>query len=83
MIIIEPKFKSGDYVINRFAGDIGIIDKITKKGYYHFKAYYGDMFHELRDAKNPLNDLQVNYQKFWDLCSEEEKKKKMDDIITK
>jgi len=76
----EPIFKPGDYIINRNAGDIAIIDKITKKNYYHFKAYYGSMFGELKDVKNPLFDLQVNYQKFWDLCNEEEKKK-LDDII--
>ena len=54
---------------------MAIVDKITKKGYYHFKIYYGNMFHEFKEAKNPLFDLQINYQKFYDLCTEEEKNK--------
>ena len=78
--MLEPKFNSGDYIINREAGDIGIIDKITKKGYYHFKYYYGNMFDELKDVKNSLFDLQINYQKFFDICNDEEKEK-MNDII--
>lgn len=78
--MIGPKFQPGDYIINRSAGDMAIVDKITKKGYYHFKAYYENMFHKLKDAKNPLNDLQINYQKFWDLCNDEEKNK-LDEII--
>lgn len=72
---VEPIFKPGDYIINKSAGDIAIVDKITKKGYYHFKAYYGAMLDELRDPKNSLNDLQINYQKFWEECNEEEKNK--------
>jgi hypothetical protein len=80
--MIEPKFKKGDYIINRNAMDMAIIDSITPKGCYHFKEYYGHMFHELKDAKNKLNDLQINYQKSWDLCTEEEKKK-LDEIIKK
>jgi hypothetical protein len=78
--MIEPKFQPGDYIINISAGDMAIVDKITKKGYYHFKAYYENMFHKLKDAKNPLNDLQINYQKFWDLCNDEEKNK-LNEII--
>jgi hypothetical protein len=38
------------------------------------------MFNELKDVKNKLYDLQVNYQKFFELCTDEEKKK-LDDII--
>ena len=72
---MEAKFKSNDYIINRTSGDMAIIDKVTKKNYYHFKAYYGSMFNELKDVKNPLYDLQVNYQTFFDLCTDEEKKK--------
>lgn len=78
--MVEPKFKKGDYIINRNACDMAIVDSVTTKGYYHFKVYYGDMFKKLKDANNKLNDLQVNYQKFWDFCTEEEKKK-LDDII--
>lgn len=78
--MIEPKFKKNDYIINRTANDMAIVDSITSKGYYHFKVYYGSMFDELRDPKNKLNDLQVDYQKFWDLCTDEEKQK-LDKII--
>ena len=76
----EPKFKPGDYIINRSSGDMAIIDKVTPKNYYHFKVYYGNMFHELKDIKDKNYDLQVNYQKFYDLCTDEEKKK-LDKII--
>ena len=79
--MIEPKFQKGDYIINRTSGDMGIVKGVTKKGYYQFTAYYGDMFHELKDVKNQNYDLQINYQKFYDICTEEEKKK-LDDIIT-
>lgn len=78
--MVEPKFKPQDYIINRSAGDMAIIKRVTKKNYYQFDVYYGAMFDELKDVKNKLNDLQVNYQKFWDLCTEEEKKK-LDGII--
>ena len=78
--MVEPIFKKGDYIINRNAGDMAIVDSVTAKGYYHFKVYYGDMFKKLKDVTNKRNDLQVNYQKFWDFCTEEEKKK-LDDII--
>ncbi len=77
---IEPIFKKGDYIINHTSGDMAIIDSVTPKNYYHFKAYYSSMFNELKDVKNKLYDLQVNYQKFFDLCTDEEKKK-LDDII--
>lgn len=69
---VEPKFNSGDYIINRSSGDIGVIDKVTPRNYYHFKAYYSAMFDELKDVTNKLYDLQVDYQKFFDLCTEEE-----------
>lgn len=77
---MEAIFKSGDYIINRTSGDMAIVKGVTKKGYYQFKAYYGSMFKELKDVKNLNYDLQINYQKFYDLCNEEEKKK-LDSII--
>ena len=77
---VEPIFKPGDYITNRTSGDLAIVDKVTPKNYYRFKAYYGNMFHELKDVKNKYFELQVNYQKFYDLCNEEEKKK-LDKII--
>lgn len=77
---VEPIFKPGDYITNRTSGDLAIVDKVTPKNYYRFKAYYGNMFHELKDVKNKYFELQVNYQKFYDLCNEEEKKK-LDEII--
>lgn len=78
--MIETIFKKGDYIINRHSGDMAIVKGITKKGYYQFEAYYGNMFKQLKDVKNYNYDLQVNYQKFFDFCTEEEKKK-LDNMI--
>jgi len=78
--MVEPIFKKGNYIINRASGDMAIVKGVTKKNYYQFDAYYGEMFKEFKDVKNLNYDLQVNYQKFYDLCTEEEKKK-LDDII--
>jgi hypothetical protein len=80
--MIEPKFQEGDYIINRKNGDMAIIKGITKKGYYQFEAYYGGMFEQLKDVKDKNYDLQINYQKFYELCDENEKKK-LDEIIKK
>ena len=38
------------------------------------------MFKELKDVSSKNFDLQINYQKFYDLCNDEEKKK-LDSII--
>ena len=78
--MVEPIFKPQDYIINRASGDMAIVKGVTKKNYYQFDAYYGGMFKELKDVKNSNYDLQVNYQKFFDLCTDEEKKK-LDDMI--
>ena len=80
--MIEPKFQKGDYIINRTCGDMGIVKGLTKKGYYQFEAYYGGMFKQLKDVKDKNYDLQINYQKFYELCNENEKKK-LDEIIKK
>jgi len=80
--MIEPKFKPGDYITNRKSGDLAIVKGVTKKNYYQFEAYYGAMFGELKDVKDKLFDLQVNYQKFYELCNEKEKKK-LNEIIEK
>ena len=80
--MIEPKFKKGDYIINKTSGDMAIVKGITKKGYYQFEVYYGNMFHRLRDVKNYNYDLQINYQKFYELCDEKEKNR-LDEIIKK
>jgi len=80
--MIEPKFQKGDYIINRTCGDMGIVKGLTKKGYYQFEAYYGNMFKQLKDVKDKNYDLQINYQKFYELCDENEKKK-LDEIIKK
>ena len=77
---MEAIFKKGDYIINKTSGDMAIVKGVTKKGYYQFEAYYGNMFNQLKDVKNYNYDLQINYQKFYDLCNEEEKKK-LDDLI--
>jgi len=80
--MIEPKFNPGDYIINRTSGDMAIVDKVTSKGYYRFKAFYGSMFNEFKDVKDKNFDLQINYQKFYDICNDEEKKK-LDELINK
>lgn len=77
---VEPIFKKGDYIINRSCGDMAIVKGVTKKNYYQFEAYYGAMFSELKDLKNLNYDLQVNYQKLFDLCNEGEREK-MNEII--
>ena len=78
--MVEPKFEKGDYIINRTNGNMAIVKNVTKRGYYQFSAYYSAMFKELKDVKNLNYDLQINYQKFYDLCNEEEKEK-LDSII--
>ena len=77
---VEPIFQKGDYITNRKSGDLAIVKGVTKKGYYQFEAYYGKMFDELKDVKDKSFDLQIHYQKFYDICTEEEKKK-LDEII--
>jgi len=74
----EPKFKKGDYIINRRAKDMAVYDKVDKKGYMHFKYYYGGMLEKLKDVSTYT--MLINYQDFYDFCTEEEKKK-LDDII--
>lgn len=64
------KFKEGDYIINRKCGDFAIFDKLDKNGYMHFEKYYSKMSRELKDVKKYT--LQINYQKFFDICTEEE-----------
>ena len=80
MIVIEPKFNKGDYIINHSSNDLAIVKGVTKKGYYQFEEYYGGMFKQLKDLKKMPFELQVNYQKFFELCNDEEKKK-LDEII--
>ena len=75
--MVEPKFQKGDYIINRTCGDMGIIKGLSKKGYYQFEEYYGGMFKNLKDKGY---ELQINYQKFYELCTKEEKEK-FDEII--
>lgn len=82
MIVIEPKFNKGDYIISHPSNDMAIVKGITKKGYYQFEVYYSGMYKQLKDLKNMTFELQVNYQKFFELCNDEEKKK-LDEIIKK
>lgn len=77
---IVPEFKNDDYIINPTAGDMAVVKKMTDKGYYQFKYYYSKMGDYLKDLKKYNYELQVNYQKFFRLCTDEEKKI-MDDII--
>lgn len=80
MIIVEPKFNKGDYIINHSSKDMAIVKGVTKKGYYQFEEYYSGMSKQLKDLKNMTFELQVNYQKFFELCNDEEKKR-LDEII--
>ena len=80
--MIEPKFKQNDYIVNHASGDLAIVSHLDKKGYYHFKVYYGAMFKNLKDVKDPNFSLQINYQKFYELSNDEEKKQ-LDEIIKK
>lgn len=69
--MIEPKFKKGDYIINRTAKEMAIYDKLDAKGYMHFKRYRHGM---LGDFVNPKEfTLQINYQKFYEPMTDEEK----------
>lgn len=77
---MEAIFNANDYIVNRSSGDMAIVDKVTPKGYYRFKAYYSAMFDNMRDVKNKMNDMQVNYQKFFDKCTDDERKE-LDDIL--
>ena len=78
--MVEAIYKKGDYIINRDAGDIGIVKGVTKKNYYQFSQYYGGMFEKLKELDKYPYELQVNYQKFFDLCNDDEKRK-MDSIV--
>ena len=78
--MIEPKFQKGDYIINRSANDFAIVKGITKKGYYQFSTYYEGMFERFKDLDRYAYELQMNYQKFWDFCNNEEKEK-LNDLI--
>lgn len=80
MFVFEEKFKNGDYIINKKCGDMAVYDKCDSKGYMRFKHYYGKMFNVLKDCSKW--NLQVDYQKFYEICTEEEKEK-MDEIIDK
>jgi hypothetical protein len=82
MIIVEPKFNKGDYIINHSSKDMAIVKGVTKKGYYQFETYYSGMSKQLKDLKNMTFELQVNYQKFFELCNDEEKEK-LNEIIKK
>ena len=71
------KFKKGDYIINRKTGNIGIFDKLKKRHLY-FTHYYSDMFDKISNDHH----FAIDYQDFFDICTEEEKEK-MDEIIKK
>ena len=79
--MIEPKFEKDDYIINHASGDIAIVKGVTKKGYYQFKEYYNGMTNDLKDLKDYNYELQTNYQKFWEQCNDDEKRKIIDNAI--
>ena len=78
--MIEPKFKKGDYVINRFCGDIAIIKGYTKNIYYTFDAYYSGMLHKFKNVKDKNQIMMFHYQTAFDLCNEDERKE-LDKLI--
>lgn len=63
-------FNEGDFIISHSSGDMAVFDKIDKKGYVHFKKYYGAMF---EDMKGDDYIFHMNFLKFFELCNEEEK----------
>ena len=73
------KYKEGDFIINRDAGDMAIVSKIDKKGYYHFKRYYDAMF---KYFKENIYILQVNYEKFFEPMTDDEIKE-FEELIEK
>lgn len=78
MFVFKEKFEEGDYIINRSCGDMAVYDKCDSKGYMYFKYYYVKMFGTLKDCSKW--NLQVDYQKFYEKCTDAEKEK-MDEII--
>ena len=76
-ILVNEKFQKGDYIINRYAGDMGVYDRTDKKGYMHFKLYYGGMFGDVKDKDFTLI---WRYQDNYELCNDEEKAR-LDEII--
>ena len=73
------KFANGDRIISRSSGDMGIFDRIDKRGYVHFKQYVGGMFHKPKDVKDFT--LQSNYMRLYELCSKDEEKE-LERILT-
>lgn len=69
---MECKFKEGDYIIHRTVGDMMVLKKVDEKGYMHFSYYYCTWDKDMVQ-RNGNNTMQLNYQKFLDLCNEEEK----------
>lgn len=74
---IECQFKQGDYIISHASGDMGVFNKIDKKGYVHFKKYYGAMCEDIRGDEY---NFHMNFLKFFEPCNEEEIKK-LDEIL--
>ena len=74
---IDCEYKEGDYIISHASGDMGVFNKIDKKGYVHFKKYYDCMFEYI---KGDEYNFHMNFLKFFEPCNEEEKKK-MNEIL--
>lgn len=83
MFVFTENFKKGDYIINHSSGDIAIYSKTDNRGYMHFSKYYTGMSKYLKSDNELKNyTMQINYQKFFELCNEEEKGF-MDEMIKK
>ena len=70
--MVECKFNVGDYIIHRTVGDMMVLKKVDEKGYMHFSYYYCNWDKGMVN-RNGNNTMQVNYQKFLDLCNDDEK----------
>lgn len=80
-IVVNPKFKNGDYIINRTCGDMAVVKGVTQKGYYTFLHYYNNMSKVMKNLDKYTYELQVNYEKFFDYCTDDEKKDLDEKII--
>lgn len=71
-IRVECKFKDGDYIMHPSVGNMMVLKKVDDKNYMHFSYYYSAS-DKCMIKKDGDNTMQVNYQKFLRLCTDEEK----------
>lgn len=71
VLITDNRFKEGDFIISHASGDMGVFNKIDKKGYVHFKKYYDATFEHMKGDEYIFH---MNFLKFFEPCNEEETK---------